>query len=252
MYYEGRVPKNFFNMSADGRTDYYYRVEKWHDLMEEVAKKGCRAPTQFDKVVYVIHHAEMQANTVSQVLDPREVDGLLNTLGLEQARNLPTDPMLTKALSSNPSERVQAIIVSPARKAMQTALEGLSSSLPKATWTLEPDIGGFGLEGIHGKPHPKLGSKMLREMGQTELLEQYKNLRDGWEKESTDGKKKWESFMQRLLERPEKRIIMVTHKEVAKLAGFSKMHAGEVRVAKLMPDGRFVSLSPPDCWPENL
>jgi len=250
LYYKGHVPPDFFDMTNSSRQDFYYRIEKWHKLLVEWGD-NCQSPQPGEKVVYLIQHGENLGNTISKLGSEEEIDAKLCPVGEEQARNLALDPMLAKALSADASFRPELIVTSPARKAMQTAIVGFQEILPNASWLVDADIAGFGLEGIHGQPRPNLGTAMLEEFGRDDLLKQYRELPAGWAVDGREGKKKWEEFVGRLKERPEHTIAIITHNQVIKLAGYSKVHAGEVRVAALTPSGEFRRLSPPDCWPQE-
>mmetsp|Transcript_78927 Transcript_78927/g.209610 ORF Transcript_78927/g.209610 Transcript_78927/m.209610 type:complete len:327 (-) Transcript_78927:110-1090(-) len=248
-YYEGRLPPNYLNMSFPARQDFYHRVERWHQLIED-DKGECRAPEPGEKVFYFIQHGMNLGDSPLQVGHTAEKDSVLDPIGQVESENIATDPLVKKALlSGDPRYKPQVVIMSPARKAIQTALIGLGPFLRNATWDFSADICGFGLEGIHGKPHPEMGVQLLQEVGVPELLERYNQLPPNWVKDVRDHKPKWANFVEQMVNRTEERFVVVTHNQVIKLAGFPKVSPGQVVIAGMSPKGKFRALSPPDCWP---
>lgn len=250
-YYEGHMPPIFFNMSHMEREDFYFRVERWHELMTAAAER-CRSPRPGEKVVYFVQHGEPTPKSAQQE------DAELMNLGMAQAKNFRYDPLLASAISNNPKRRVQVLLTSPARKAMQTAVLGFSDLLPEINWELDPDLRGFGF--VEGSLVPKLGLDSLTTLGMNESLQlaaanlwsQYKDLPSGFEKGTKPHKDRWFDLKEHLIERPEERFLIVTHSQLIKMANVTKTHTSEVTLRALLPDRTWRKLSPPDCWPADL
>jgi len=247
-YYEGHMPANFFEMTHMEKQDFYFRVERWHTLLEE-SKERCRSPRPGEKVVYFVHHADPT---------PKQEDAEIWPLGYAQSKNMRFDPLLAAALSNNTQRRAQVLIVSPARKAMQTAVIGFSESLPEIAWELNTDVRGFGW--VEGTLVPTSGLDALTTLGMNQtyqeaaatLWSQYKDLPPGFEKATKPHKDRWYDFGEELLHRPEERFIIVSHGGMIRMANISKTHSSEVQLRALLPDRTWRKLSPPECWPDTV
>jgi len=245
-YYEGHLPENYLNMTHMERQDFFFRMERWHDDTEEwKARQKCRGPRPGEKVVYFVTHGEAV---------PKEDDAPIWELGVNQAANVRHDPLFAKGLSGDPSYRVQAVLVSPARKAMQSAVVALGDVLPDASWEVETDVRGYGW--VEGSLIPTLGATALLNLSSVQLysrtasslLSQYRELPKGWERATKPHKDRWFDFMDHMLERRETNFAIVTHGGMIKQANASKVHPGEVTVRALLPDRTWRRLSPSDCW----
>jgi len=248
LYYEGKTPAHYFNMSHMERQDFFFRVERWHDRMKAAQEKKCRSPRPGEKTVYFVQHADAV---------PKTDDAPLWDLGLAQSKNYRYDPQMARAVSQDPNQRAQLIVTSPARKALQSAVIGFSDLLPDVPWEINTDARGFGW--VEGTLVPELGATALYELSanatyeqsSTNLLSQYRDLPKDWHKSTKPHKDRWYDFVDYLLERPEQRMIIVTHSGMIKNANITKTHSGEVHVAALLPDRTWRKLSPPDCWPAS-
>lgn len=246
LYYEGRLPGSFANMSHMERQDFFFRMERWHERLQDAEKRRCRAPRPGEKVVYFVQHGEAI---------PKTDDAPLMQLGLAQSGNFRYDPQLARALSQDPRERAQLVVVSPARKALQTAVRGFAEVLPDATWEVDSDVRGYGW--VEGTLIPQFGATALYELASNAtfaqpsaaLLAQYRQLPPEWHRSTKPHKDRWFDFVDRLRSRPEDRIIVVTHSGMIKQANITKSHSGEIQLAALLPDKTWRRLSPPDCWP---
>jgi len=248
-YYEGHLPENYLNMTHMERQDFFFRMERWHDQTEEwKAKQRCRSPRPGEKVVYFVTHGEAV---------PKEDDAPIWELGVNQASNVRNDPLITKGISNDTDYRVQVVMVSPARKAMQSAVIALGDVLPDASWEIETDVRGYGW--VEGSLIPSLGATALYNLSSvslfrqtaSSLLSQYRGLPENWSKNTKPHKDRWFDFMDHMLERRETNFAIVTHGGMIKQANASKVHPGEVTLRALLPDKTWRKLSPPDCWPKS-
>jgi len=190
------------------------------------------------KLVYFIRHAE-GAHNLGNLL---ERDPPLTDHGLSQAADLVRNPILAQALSHDPEHRVQLIIMSPMRRAMQTALAAFNNLQPPIEhWELSPDVqetGTFGMDPPCNQGDPSAGPPLLAEYNRTDLASDYSKLPKSWEVHSGDLTPDAEHVRARfkrltiaLLQHPEQRIFVVTHGEFLLLN--SGVYLGNTGVLKL-------------------
>lgn len=244
-------------------------VRRWglvHGEHDELVCGPRAPPRETEKLAYFVRHAEGWHNRLRDFGGAFILDPILTSEGVAQASGLPHDPELALALGG-PSTRVQAIIASPMRRTMATAVLGFNASLPPpgVLWELDPDI-----QETSAFPsdtgNRQAGNEALRKLGRLDLLEQYKNLPEEWiHKEGkyapdpTSVRARFRDFTARLWQRPERRFLVVAHGAVLSLGlgtwdedDFLEgpMFANaEVQPYALTLDGVWRALEAPHCWP---
>jgi len=213
----------------------------------------CRRDAKFeegDKVIYFIRHGE-QRNQPD--------DGSLTTLGERQVRNLRSNPLLARALSLDPRQRAEVILASPMARTMQTAVVGFGDLGIKT----ELDMN---LIELANEPTKSEGVALLKKMGLDRLLNQYEEM---WRRTDKGEELAWARpegahpgpaaldervarFIQGVLRRPERRIIVVGHNNYFKSTGIYVKGFGTMAVRVLGRNGRLRETSPPQCWPESM
>jgi len=179
-------------------------------------------------VVYWVRHAEGEHQKPNKVACLWERDPALTDVGMEQATNLKSTPVLAAALF-NASERAQLVVSSPLQRTMLTAIVGFTDSLEhglptdeRAQWLLDADCqefpGSLGPAELNcNKGDVDAGEAALKKYDRDDLLQQYQALDPAWT-DRTSGrytnsqeKQRFQDFTERLAERTEKRIIVVSH-----------------------------------------
>lgn len=174
-----------------------------------------------DKIITLIRHAQSLANEYTHswsniltgrfLLDPGMIDPVLSAKGVAQAE------VVSKKLSSETylqSERIELIVVSPLRRALQTALilfPPTTHSVPMVVCQFQSEIGDT--SGDVGSS-PSILSRDFPEFVFDKLSEEWWAT-DGSalpHKESTSSvRRRIAEFERFLMERPENRIVVVGH-----------------------------------------
>lgn len=252
IYYKDVLPHDFENWTSLEQQDFYYKVERWHDHETERMNAGgtCIYPKPNDKVIYMMQHGDVPTKTFSE----SEPDSSLWDLGKAQARNVKYDPVMARGLGPNPKQRVSLVLMSPAKKTMETGILGFAGHVPNATFLVDRDLRGLAVEGAIKKAE---GRELLEGFVKNgthvakDLLEQYTSFPSGWTHEHSSHSDRYDNLITDLLERPERHIAIIGHHMMLRQAEV-ELKSGEIRVMALGPNGKFRKLSQPDCWPEEF
>lgn len=206
----------------------------------EPTEPPCLAPRPGEKVIYWIRHCHPHADY--------GFDANLTILGVKMAERLTASPLLAAATSLDPQFRAQKILVSPFRRALQTALHGFGKAFKNdSQWELNLDISEMQ---VADRVVPEHGIDTLHRMNATHLLRQYEAVAPTMDDALRDHKKRWDHFLKVLKARPEERFIAISHHFQVKNVGLY-LGYGEVGISAFNPDTEeWRILDPPQCWPE--
>lgn len=220
---------------------------RWPWEKKEAAPSPCKAPLPGEKVIFYVQHGSAES-------EEEEWDLKLDKLGEEQARALRTDPRLAGALSDDPAQRAELVIVAPMRRTLHTALLAFGDKLHDVKWMVNPDIKG----NTDNFAVPEFGRDLLKNMNATWLLQEYNTNYDREKQGAADAR--WKNYVDMLRARPEQRIIVVTFAHECGLADVD-VSPGAVRIAALVQDtnlagkhgsGWFRAIGQPQNWPQFL
>eukprot|EP00408_Alexandrium_pacificum_P027315 CAMPEP_0171190332 /NCGR_PEP_ID=MMETSP0790-20130122/18802_1 /TAXON_ID=2925 /ORGANISM="Alexandrium catenella, Strain OF101" /LENGTH=371 /DNA_ID=CAMNT_0011655461 /DNA_START=75 /DNA_END=1190 /DNA_ORIENTATION=+ len=257
-------------MSPEVRSDICTQYLEGLGMQEEVL--SFRAPcntTLFpgERLVYFVRHGQAWSNKLPWVEGGLLLDPLLTPLGVEQAKNISSNPVIADALSSDPSLRAELVVVSPMRRTLETAIFGLNSSLPvsEVPWRLDADI----ME-VSGLPCDSLNPvgivPFLKSLGRADLVAQYEELPpdcfNHTGRFATDDaavRARFNAFTESLLRSDKQRVVAVAHQELLRIglgtwvngtfAGGPLFKLAEVRSYALAADGSYRPLSDINCFP---
>jgi len=199
-----------------------------------------------DKLVYFIRHGEGVHNTGKWWVR----DAPLTPNGITQAEQLVDNPLLAGVLSNDPDRRAQLLVISPARRTMQTALVAFGHlNPPIAKWELSKEIqesAAVNMDSICNWADPDEGAPVLIEANRTDLLEQYQSLPFGWEfhegyltPDWEHGVARFQTFTQDLLKHSEQRIMVVTHGDFLWVSLYLNLTNAGVASVTLKADGQW-------------
>jgi len=194
------------------------------------------------KEVWFVRHGQAEHNLTDDFELP---DPSLTNYGVEQAKAVPGEEILSDALSRAPDRRAQLIITSPLRRTIQTSLNAFgNTNIPILP---HPDI-----QETHAGERPcdtGTPTSGLAEEFATKQINFYDLDENWWDLTLDDCKesalhKRFDKFTRWLSKRPEDRIIVVAHKGVFKRM-FTRVYKNcEVR-KYLLTDQEYVEYQEP-------
>ena len=168
------------------------------------------------RLTFIRHgQAEHNAAFLDGLAGGRILDPQLTSLGEAQARGLRADGLVARVFADDPPE---LIVVSPLRRALQTAWLGFGGGLPCLAIAE--------LQETHPSPcdtgDPALALAFARSTGPDGrgLVSALESLPAGWHEKSADYaderlvQRRWRTFLQAVASRPERSILVLGHHNV--------------------------------------
>jgi len=208
------------------------------------APPECIKPIEGEKLIYLVVNGE--------AVDDR--DGVLTEKGKKWAGDLGQDPNLQLALSQEKFGRAAVVIMSPLRRAMETAMLGFREKLPDAKWEISEELVGNLINDID----PEAGGAYLSSIrAAPDVVQQYEKASKAEPiVEIEDKPDHMQRFAKQLFDRPEKTFIVVATEYEALLMN-ARVRTGETELMALTHErgliskkafGAFHPLTDPAFW----